>query len=83
MKPTFNLQHFSDRDNMIAQLITCIALDEKNNPLFSQAMEFLKLDPQASSSLDAAFDMFEQSINDNDTSLSDLLENTAKNACCQ
>ncbi len=83
MKPTFNLEHFSDRDNMVAQLITCIALDEKSNPLFSQAMEFLKLAPQASSAIDEAFNLFEQNINENDASLSDLLESTVKNACCQ
>jgi len=67
---------------MIAQLITCVALDEKTNPLFSQAMEFLKLAPETNSALDEAFNLFEQNINENDASLSDLLESTVKNACC-
>jgi len=82
VKSTFNLEHFSERDNMIAQLITCVALDEKTNPLFSQAMEFLKLAPETNSALDEAFNLFEQNINENDASLSDLLESTVKNACC-
>ena len=82
MQSTFNFTQFSDRDNLIAQLICCIALNEKDHPLVEQALAGLNLQKSDLKSLDQSFENFEQSLNDNDESLSDLLESTVKNACC-
>lgn len=83
MKIQFNFDNFSERENLIAQYVLLLSMNETDNDLFTQAQESLDLNSEAQNALDDQISELEAALNDKGgSSLSDLLANATKSTCC-
>lgn len=82
MKTQFDFAGFSERENLLAQYIACLALGETESDLFSQTAASLELSDGDKQTLTDQLSQLEQALADADDSLSDLLANASKSTCC-
>ncbi len=82
MKDLFKIEGFSEREAVIAQLITCLTMGEKDSRIFQDAISYLKLNDNHLQALGGQLSALEKELTTNDESLSDLLANASKSTCC-
>ncbi len=81
MDTVFNLEGLSERENLIAQLVACVALEGENTNLFKDTLAKLRLTVDADQINETLSDL-EKKMAEDDSDLSDLLANASKSTCC-
>lgn len=82
MELVFKLEGLSERENLIAQLVACVALEGESNAAFSEMREALKLPADGVGNIQKALLRLENHLARTDASLSGLLANASKSTCC-
>lgn len=82
MELIFKLEGLSERENLIAQLVACVALEGESNAIFSETREALSLPADSQGAIEKALSKLENHLASTDNSLSDLLANASKSTCC-
>lgn len=82
MELIFKLDGLSERENLIAQLVACVALEGQDNGLFSETRAALSLQADSVGHIEKALSKLENHLASTDGSLSDLLANASKSTCC-
>lgn len=82
MELVFKLEGLSERENLIAQLVACVALEGENNAVFSETRDALNLPADSVGTIQKALSKLENHLASTDDSLSDLLANASKSTCC-
>lgn len=82
MELVFKLEGLSERENLIAQLVACVALEGESNALFSETRDALSLSADSVGTIQKALSKLENHLANTDDSLSDLLANASKSTCC-
>ena len=81
MDSVFNLDGLSERENLIAQLVACVALEGETSNIFKDTLAKLRLTVDADQINDSLSDL-EKKMTEDDNDLSDLLANASKSTCC-
>jgi len=82
MELVFKLEGLSERENLIAQLVACVAMEGEGNALFSETRAALSLSADSVGTIQKALSKLENHLANTDDSLSDLLANASKSTCC-
>lgn len=82
MELVFNLESLSERENLIAQLVACVALEGQDNGVFRKTRDALNLPADSLGDIEKALSKLENHLASTDDSLSDLLASASKSTCC-